>query len=102
MNLSAETTDFLNLVFGEQLTEGFAQRLGYTCPLHVTIYPGSEQSVTPSALAFVVRSAMRRGIGDMPCGWSLEPAKDESHTLFIWTMEGLGAEVEKALGEELN
>jgi hypothetical protein len=102
MNLSAETTDFLNLVFGQQLTEGFAQRLGYSSPLQVTIDPGSEMGMTPAALSFVVRSAMRRGIGEVPCGWSLEPCKDEVHMLYIWTMDGVGDELEKALDAELN
>jgi hypothetical protein len=56
----------------------------------------------PEAVQILIRSALSKGLGEMPFGWSLLPAADAQHELTVWVLDGLADEMTKRLNEALS
>jgi hypothetical protein len=86
MNIDTETKALLDGAFGERLRADTAESLGLRSAMSVVIF--REGSVgLPAAVSLLIRTALRKGLGELPFGWSLFPTDNGRHELAVWVLE---------------
>jgi len=70
--------------------------------MSVVIPEQDSPGLRPEAVRLLIRTALCKGLGEMPFGWSVLPNEPARHELTVWVLDGLASETEKQLNEALS
>ncbi len=95
MNLSAETKTLLDNVFGGELSADMPSNLkkhGLRSAMSMVMADEGLPELRPEAVRLLIRTALCKGIGELPFGWSILPTDAAQHELTVWVLDGLAKE----------